>query len=438
MPKNTAAVLKRFKKILVPELNSGQLLLAAAGEVPRARGRAEQGPGQAVPGSRDRGGDREDAEVNAGRSAGVSPLFLSRRMPQPTTTHQYHGRDDHSPDSHARGLHHRPGSPLVPRLRRLLDPRPDEEGARHRSACPREKMVFVSGHRLLQPLPVLHEHLRLPHHPRPRADVRHRPAARQPGPAGLGRHRRRRRPVDRRQPPDPRPPPQRRHQDPAVQQRDLRPDEGPVLARQPARHARRRPARPARSRRRCGRCRSPSPPRRRSSPAPSTSTSSTWSPPCRRPPPTRARAFVEIYQNCKIFNDGVFEYATDKSVKADNVLYLEHGKPMVFGKDRNKGIRLNGLKPEVVDDRQGLPARRPADPRRDGRGADAGVPAEPLRARHQHGRGQAVPRAGRRAAERPQADLRGAARRAINDAVAKKGTGKIEDLFKAEDVWTVE
>src|SRR6185503_15185525 len=63
----------------------------------------------------------------------------------------------------------------------------------------------------------------------------------------------------------------------------------------------------------------------------------------------KGSCFVEIYQNCKIFNDGVFEYATDKSVKADNLLYLEHGKPMLFGKDRNKGIRLNGLKPEVVE-----------------------------------------------------------------------------------------
>src|SRR5262245_45917235 len=62
----------------------------------------------------------------------------------------------------------------------------------------------------------------------------------------------------------------------------------------------------------------------------------------------KGSAFVEIYQNCKIFNDGVFEYATDKSVKAENTLYVEHGKPMIFGKDRNKGIRLNGLTPEVV------------------------------------------------------------------------------------------
>src|SRR5919197_328542 len=62
----------------------------------------------------------------------------------------------------------------------------------------------------------------------------------------------------------------------------------------------------------------------------------------------KGSAFVEIYQNCKLFNDGVFEYVTDKSSKADNALYLEHGKPMIFGKDRNKGIRLNGLTPEVV------------------------------------------------------------------------------------------
>jgi 2-oxoglutarate/2-oxoacid ferredoxin oxidoreductase subunit beta len=62
----------------------------------------------------------------------------------------------------------------------------------------------------------------------------------------------------------------------------------------------------------------------------------------------KGTAFVEIYQNCKIFNDGVFEYATDKVVKADNLVYLEHGKPLVFGQDQNRGIRLKGLAPEIV------------------------------------------------------------------------------------------
>jgi 2-oxoglutarate ferredoxin oxidoreductase subunit beta len=63
----------------------------------------------------------------------------------------------------------------------------------------------------------------------------------------------------------------------------------------------------------------------------------------------KGAAFVEVYQNCNIFNDGVFDYARDKSVKTDNLLYLEHGRPMIFGKDRNKGIRLHGLTPEVVN-----------------------------------------------------------------------------------------
>jgi 2-oxoglutarate/2-oxoacid ferredoxin oxidoreductase subunit beta len=60
-------------------------------------------------------------------------------------------------------------------------------------------------------------------------------------------------------------------------------------------------------------------------------------------------AFVEIYQNCNIFNDGAFNYATDKATKGDTTLYLEHGKPMVFGKDGSKGIRMHGMNPEVVD-----------------------------------------------------------------------------------------
>jgi 2-oxoglutarate ferredoxin oxidoreductase subunit beta len=59
-------------------------------------------------------------------------------------------------------------------------------------------------------------------------------------------------------------------------------------------------------------------------------------------------AFVEIYQNCNIFNDGAYDYATDKQSKADTTIYLEHGKPLVFGKSGEKGIRLRNMTPEVV------------------------------------------------------------------------------------------
>jgi 2-oxoglutarate/2-oxoacid ferredoxin oxidoreductase subunit beta len=59
-------------------------------------------------------------------------------------------------------------------------------------------------------------------------------------------------------------------------------------------------------------------------------------------------SFIEVYQNCNIFNDGAFDSFTERSVRPDRVLYLEHGKPMVFGKNRDKGIRMNGALPEVV------------------------------------------------------------------------------------------
>jgi 2-oxoglutarate ferredoxin oxidoreductase subunit beta len=61
----------------------------------------------------------------------------------------------------------------------------------------------------------------------------------------------------------------------------------------------------------------------------------------------RGTAFVEIYQNCNIFNDGAFAYMTDKEHREEGAVYLEHGKPLVFAKG-TRGIRLNGLEPEVI------------------------------------------------------------------------------------------
>ena len=58
---------------------------------------------------------------------------------------------------------------------------------------------------------------------------------------------------------------------------------------------------------------------------------------------------VEIYQNCPIYNDGAFAVFTDRDRKADTTVYLEQGKPLVFGKDSNKGIKLDGFTPLVVD-----------------------------------------------------------------------------------------
>ena len=133
-----------------------------------------------------------------------------------------------------------------------------------------------------------------------------------------------------------------------LQQRDLRPDQGAVFARPRASAPSRSRRRPARRSTRCAPCRSPSPPRRPSSPAPIDVDINHLSATLQRAAAHRGSAFVEVYQNCNIFNDGVFGYARDKSVKNDNLLYLEHGRPMIFGKDRDRGIRLHGLTPEVV------------------------------------------------------------------------------------------
>jgi len=62
----------------------------------------------------------------------------------------------------------------------------------------------------------------------------------------------------------------------------------------------------------------------------------------------KGAAFVEILQNCNVFNDGAFADVTEKATKADSTLVLEHGKPLLFGKNHDKGIRLRDFQPEVV------------------------------------------------------------------------------------------
>ena len=131
--------------------------------------------------------------------------------------------------------------------------------------------------------------------------------------------------LDRRQPPDPRAAPQREHQDPAVQQPDLRADEGPVLADERARQGdevdadglaglavqpavagdrRGGDVRRARDRHR------PEAPDARC---------------CAPPPQHKGTAFVEIYQNCNIFNDGAFDFVREEK---ENRIYLEQGEPV--------------------------------------------------------------------------------------------------------------
>jgi len=72
----------------------------------------------------------------------------------------------------------------------------------------------------------------------------------------------------------------------------------------------------------------------------------------------RGSAFVEILQNCNVFNDGAFFDVTDKGVRDDRTLAMEHGKPLIFGKNQDRGIRLKGTRLSVAEFPPGNP---PAD-----------------------------------------------------------------------------
>ncbi|HTU18427.1 MAG TPA: 2-oxoacid:ferredoxin oxidoreductase subunit beta [Gemmataceae bacterium] len=145
----------------------------------------------------------------------------------------------------------------------------------------------------------------------------------------------------------------------------------------------------------------------------------------------KGTAFVEVYQNCKIFNDGVFEYATDKSIKADNVLHLQHGRPLVFGKDQNKGIRLHGLNPEVVELGNGIAKD---DLLVHDEKADEPSLAYLLSRMVYPDFPECI--GVFRCVERPTYE--NVLNKQIDDVVATRGAGKLEDLFASEETWTVE
>lgn len=62
----------------------------------------------------------------------------------------------------------------------------------------------------------------------------------------------------------------------------------------------------------------------------------------------KGTSFIEIFQNCNIYNDGAYELYTEKDTKPENTILLENGKPLLFGSKKNKGIKLDGFRPVIV------------------------------------------------------------------------------------------
>lgn len=143
----------------------------------------------------------------------------------------------------------------------------------------------------------------------------------------------------------------------------------------------------------------------------------------------RGTSFVEILQNCNIFNDGAFSELTDKDTKADSVVLLEHGKPLVFGKNRDKGIRLRGHSLEVVQLGTGsategdLIVHDERDPVLAFQLATMQPPAFP------------APIGVFRAVDRPAYE--DVARQQIVRATERQGAGDLDELFGRGDTWVV-
>ena len=143
-------------------------------------------------------------------------------------------------------------------------------------------------------------------------------------------------------------------------------------------------------------------------------------------------AFIEVYQNCNVFNDGAWDYAKDRDTKADTTLELEHGKPLIFGSKRDKGIRLNQLDPEVVDLGKGITEDDLLF--HDEKAAEPSLAYLLTRMRYEDGFPEPI--GVFRCVDAPRYDVM--MNDQIEDARKDRGTGDLEKLFHSGDTWDVE
>ena len=147
----------------------------------------------------------------------------------------------------------------------------------------------------------------------------------------------------------------------------------------------------------------------------------------------KGASFLEIYQNCNIFNDGAFEIFTEKTTKPDEALFLEQGKPLLFGASQQKGIRLDGIKPIVVT-----------------LGEEAGVDDLWLHDEHDFYKAQLLirmfddprieghfPRPFGVFYEADRACYEDVMRLQIEETIAAKGAGDLDKLLRGREVWEI-
>jgi 2-oxoglutarate ferredoxin oxidoreductase subunit beta len=145
----------------------------------------------------------------------------------------------------------------------------------------------------------------------------------------------------------------------------------------------------------------------------------------------RGTALVEVLQNCNIFNDGAWDHLREKDVKNDHTLALEHGRPLVFGRDRDKGIRLRGLDLEVVTLGNGVTEQDLLVHDEASRNPAYGA----LLVRMDEQPGLPTPLGVLRAVEAPRYE--DGVHEQLGRVAARKGKGDLASLLRAGEVWEV-
>jgi 2-oxoglutarate ferredoxin oxidoreductase subunit beta len=143
-------------------------------------------------------------------------------------------------------------------------------------------------------------------------------------------------------------------------------------------------------------------------------------------------AFVEVYQDCNVFNSGAFGYASKREEKDDNIIYLEHGKPLIYGKNREKGIRVNEMnRPEIVTLGSGISEDDLLF--HDEKAVEPSLAFLLARMRYPE---FPEPMGVFRDVQRPVYDE--AVNAQIQSMIDQKGEGDLDELFNSGDTWTVQ
>ncbi len=144
----------------------------------------------------------------------------------------------------------------------------------------------------------------------------------------------------------------------------------------------------------------------------------------------KGTSFIEVFQNCIIFNDGAHDASISKDARDEHTIHIEHGKPLTFGKENEFGIKIDEFKPKVVEvSKSGLDSVAVHDEKRMNSDyafmlSRMNLPEFP------------VPMGVLRSVEKPSYEVE--VKKQIDQVVAKKGSGDLKKLLYSGEIWDIQ